>query len=119
MKIKRGQIWYIDNSKIKNNEDHTQAGIRPWVILSNDRANKHSPFISAIPLTCAEKKPLPTHCQVGVGENNCIALCEQVQLINKYKLVRYVSDINPNELQDVESCIMIQLGLASLPEIYM
>ena len=46
---KRGDIYFVDFGE--NIESNKQCGIRPAVIVSNNRANKHSPVITVVPLT--------------------------------------------------------------------
>lgn len=46
---KRGDIYYVDFGQ--NIESNKQCGTRPAVIVSNNRANEHSPVITVVPLT--------------------------------------------------------------------
>ena len=39
-----------------------QGGVRPAVILQNDKGNKYSDTVIVIPFTSKEKPNLPTHC---------------------------------------------------------
>lgn len=61
---KRGDIYYADfGVKMGSCE---QGGIRPAVVVSNNKANANSPVITVVPLTTKIwKKPyLPTHVQI-------------------------------------------------------
>ena len=46
---KRGDIYFVDFGQ--NIDTCKQSGIRPAVIVSNNRANKHYPVITVVPLT--------------------------------------------------------------------
>lgn len=46
---KRGDIYFVDFGQ--NIDTCKQSGIRPAVIVSNNRANEHSPVITVVPLT--------------------------------------------------------------------
>ena len=46
--IKRGEIYYVDLSPVRGNE---QGGIRPVLILQNDMGNKHSPTTIVVAIT--------------------------------------------------------------------
>ena len=62
-----------------------QSGIRPVLIISNNKANEFSPVITIIPITSRlGKKKLPTHVymtQCGLSRPS-IALAEQITSIN-------------------------------------
>ena len=71
-------------------ESSLQCGIRPALVVSNNRANENSPVITVIPLTARTyKRPhFPTHVLIpktsGTGlARNSMALAEQVSTIDK------------------------------------
>jgi mRNA-degrading endonuclease toxin of MazEF toxin-antitoxin module len=51
--IKRGQIIMAELPTVGGS---VQNGLRPVMIISNDKANKFSPNIIAVPLTSRDKK---------------------------------------------------------------
>ena len=107
--IKFGDIWYVDNAQTIG---HQQTGMRPWVIVSNDVNNVHSPMVNAIPLTTAlYKKPLPTHCKIISGPQESIALCEQVKTLNKSQLINKIGHCANWEIRQIKICLMIQFNL--------
>lgn len=85
---KRGDVYYVDFGH--NIESCKQSGIRPAVIVSNNRANVYSPVITVVPLTSRihKKRSLPTHvyiprgCGTGLPKSS-MALAEQVETIDK------------------------------------
>lgn len=91
-----------------------QAGFRPVLIVSNDKANQYSPVINIIPITSKKKKKLPTHVLLkGCGVvRQSIILAEQITSINKSQLIRYMGSIKKTEYEErVKQAIEIQLNL--------
>lgn len=85
-KIRRGQIcWYHfpDAGKC------VQSGIRPCLVVGNDKQNQSSEVVVVVPITTAKKRLLPTH--VNLADFFCsvkgIVLCEQIFTI-------HVNDLN-------------------------
>ena len=79
---RRGDIYYVDFGM--NIDTRKQSGIRPVVIVSNNKANAHSPVITVVPLTSKvhKKRFLPTHVYIpasaGFGLScGSLALAEQ------------------------------------------
>ncbi len=78
---KRGDIYYVDFGE---KDGSKQGGVRPALVVSNNKANKHSPVVTVVPLSARvwKKKYLPTHVQIpkGSGLNKpSMALAEQVE----------------------------------------
>ena len=68
-----------------------QGGRRPVLIVQNDRGNRYSPTVIAVPLTGSERKPaLPTHVYLPAGtaglRKPSVVLCEQVRTLEKSRL---------------------------------
>ena len=61
MECRRGDIYFVDFGR--DTESSLQCGIRPALVVSNNRANENSPVITVIPLTARTyKRPhFPTH----------------------------------------------------------
>ena len=64
---RRGDVYYVDFGH--NIESCKQSGIRPAVIVSNNRANFYSPVITVVPLTSRihKKKIAPHPCIYSTG----------------------------------------------------
>lgn len=96
-------------------EGSLQAGIRPVLIVSNDKANEHSSVITVIPITSRlEKKKLPTHVYVqncGLKKTSVI-LGEQILSINQSRLSHKIGSIKETVYEErVKRAIRIQLNL--------
>ena len=56
MECRRGDIYFVNFGR--DTESNLQCGIRPALVVSNNRANENSPVITVIPLTARTyKKP--------------------------------------------------------------
>ena len=51
--VKRGEIYYADLSPVIGSE---QGGVRPVVIIQNDKGNKYSPTTIVAPITSRKKQ---------------------------------------------------------------
>jgi mRNA interferase MazF len=112
---KRGDIYYVDFGQ--NIDSNKQCGIRPAVIVSNNRANEHSPVITVVPLTSRtyKKRSLPTHVFIPKGcglERNSLALAEQVEAIDKKNLREKRGQITDVVIMErITQAIQIQIGV--------
>ena len=62
IEILRGDIFFMKQDNFA--EPGVSAGERPVVVVSNNKMNATSPSCIIVPLTTADKKPLPTHCTI-------------------------------------------------------
>ena len=108
--IRRGEIYYIDLSPVRNSE---QGGIRPCVIVQNNKGNEHAPTTIVVPLTTKSKKMLPTHRVVREGTKESIALCEQVRTIDKKRLKERMGMLDEDAMYQVNSALSISFGLGA------
>jgi mRNA interferase MazF len=113
---KRGDIYYVDFGN--NQNSYKQSGIRPVIVVSNNRANSNSPVVTVIPLTTRvwKKKYLPTHVQIprkiNTGLNKpSMALAEQVETLDKELLVNKVGEIVDDVvMEQITVALQIQIG---------
>ena len=119
-KINRGEIWQADFGEPESEDDHKLHGIRPVVIVSNDKAHVYSMVIHAVPLTSRihKKSFLPTHIfldrDVAKGlRAHSIAQCEQLCLISQYDLVERIGQVTEEQLEQIGAGMQVQLGMAA------
>lgn len=115
--FKRGDICLVDFGKPTNNSS-VQAGVRPAVIVQNDIGNKYSTCTIVCPLTSKAKKYIPTHVSIskdnGVSKDS-IALCEQIQVIDKNKIIKNLGKIeNQKIIDEINQKLINSLGLTTL-----
>lgn len=110
---RRGQIYYANLDPIVG---HEQAGYRPVLIIQNDTGNAFSPTVIVAALTTTlPPKPYPTEVRISVGtagltQNSAIRL-DQIRTIDKRRLERYVGQLDPVTMRQVDEAIKISLGL--------
>lgn len=116
---KRGDIYYVDFGN--NHNSCKQSGIRPAVVVSNNKANSNSPMVTVIPLTARvwKKKYLPTHVQIpkrihtGLGKPS-MALAEQVETLDKELLMEKIGEIaDKMVMEQITVALQIQIGVYS------
>mgnify|MGYP002711882851 FL=1 len=89
-----------------------QSGLRPCVILQNDKGNKYSPTTIVAPITSAMKKKLPTHYELRLEFVHGTILLEQLRTIDKSRLIKYCGSIEDWQLQKkIDKLVKISLGL--------
>lgn len=107
-KVSRGEIYYVYSTEVTGSE---QSGGRPAVIVSNDIGNEYSPIVEVVFLTTREKKPLPTHVNIGSATKPSVALCEQIETIHKARVGNYVGQISEIEQENIDKALAISLGI--------
>ncbi len=112
--IKRGEIYYADLNPVVGSE---QGGIRPCIILQNDKGNQHSNTTIVAAVTGElDKAKLPTHILFtaeGLSKKS-LALLEQVRTIDKARLGRYVSTVDGKTMERIDRAIVISFGIKYL-----
>jgi mRNA interferase MazF len=115
--VKRGELWFADLNYIDMENSMVQAGKRPVLIIQNDMGNRYSPVVTIIPLSSrVTKKKLPTHVTIDTDSGLAIAsiaLCEQIQTIDKWKLIHKVGEVDNLTMNEINQAMMIQSGLVS------
>ena len=110
---KRGDIYYVDFGK---REGSKQGGIRPSLVVSNNKANKYSPVITVVPLSARvwKKKYLPTHVLIprSRGLNRpSMALAEQVETLDKTRLGDRIGEVlDEMVMEQITVALQIQIG---------
>ena len=111
MKIIRGEVYLVDFGQGFGSE---QGGVRPAVIVQNNKGNKSSSTTIVVPITSKQTKArIPTHVRVKdvCLPKRSLALAEQVVTIDKSKLIKKLGDIRLKSLLKIEVALVISLGL--------
>ena len=113
MNVFRGGIYLVD---LRNRVGSEQGGIRPVLVMQNDKGNKYSPTTIICPLTSKNKQMKETHVTLTPDDCGVImdstVLCEPVMTIDKSRIRSKVGEIrNPQKLCDIEEKIMISFGI--------
>lgn len=113
--IERGDIWLTDLNFLNTKHTCIQQGLRPVIVISNRKCNQHSPVITIVPITTKSKTSLPTHVKLENRylQANSIALTEQAQAVDRYRLVRKMTSCDRETIHLINNAIKIQLNLQS------
>ena len=105
--VRKGEIYYADLSPVVGSE---QGGIRPVVILQNDKGNHYSPTTIVAAVTSRRKKKyLPTHIQINVPQmkRKSVVMLEQVRTIDKSRLLEYIGKVDGSTMQKIDKAVKI------------
>lgn len=111
MKVRRGDIFMADLST--DNVDFI-CGIRPVIIVQNNKGNIYSNTYIAAIITSKPKKFLPTHVlldkRCGLRWNSTV-LCEHLVTVKDYMLTKHISNISRTEdMKKINEALSISIG---------
>ncbi|MDJ0545555.1 MAG: type II toxin-antitoxin system PemK/MazF family toxin [Microcystis sp. M53601_WE4] len=113
--LKRGEVWLADLNPTQGSE---QAGIRPVIIFQNDLVSQFSTTIIAIPLTTNQRRAALPICLLieqgngGLGQDS-VALCFQMRVLDKTRLIRTLGQLIPEIIAQLEEVVLLTLGYES------
>ena len=111
--ISRGEIWFANLNPTRGSE---QAGIRPVVVFQANTLNKFTTTVLAIPLTTnLRRASLPACVFIPKGEggleNDSVALCYQLRVLDKTRLQRKIGRLSQKTLSMIESRMLFTMGI--------
>ena len=110
-KVNRGEIYYADLSPVIGSE---QSGVRPVLIIQNDRDNETSPTTIVAAITSSKtKSQLPTHVTFKA---DCLpyestVLLEQVRTIDKIRFSECIGKLDEETMAEVNETIAITFDI--------
>lgn len=115
MKIKLGDIFYANLNPTIGSE---QDGVRPVLVVQNNKGNRFSPTIVIIPITSSlSKTSIPSHVELRSTtglEKKSIALVEQIRTLDKKRILRKITSISKEDLENVKLAIKQNLNIRGL-----
>jgi mRNA interferase MazF len=112
---RRGDIWDVDWSPGRGAE---QQGIRPALVIQNDRGNASLSYpLTIVASMSRTERELPLHVRIlptsenGLTDNTDVK-CEQIMTIEKSRLVRRRGNITPEELARVDAALKLSLNVS-------
>ena len=114
MAIKRGDIWLANLNPTRGSE---QAGIRPVIVFQNDIINKFTSTVLSIPLTTNLRRALLPSClKLYKGEgglvSDSVALCHQLRVLGKTRLIRRLGSCAQRTITEIEACVLFTMGIS-------
>ena len=113
MTIRRGEIWLADLNPTRGSE---QAGTRPVLIFQNNSINRFTSTFLTIPLTTnLRRASLPSCVFIAEGEGglsrDSVALCHQLRVLDKVRLVRRLGEVSDDVLTEIEGSVAFTTGM--------
>ena len=113
MIIKRGEVWLAELNPVRGSE---QAGTRPVLIIQNNSINRFTNTFLTIPLTTnLRRASLPTCVLLSEGEGgllkDSVALCHQLRVLDKSRLVRRLGSVSGLTLDALDRCVLFTIGI--------
>lgn len=113
---RRGEIWDVNWSPGRGAE---QKGIRPALIIQNDRGNASPTYpLTIVASMSRTERELPLHVRIAPSEQNGLTdytdvKCEQIMTIEKSRLIRRRGSITSEEQAKVDNALKLSLDLLS------
>lgn len=113
MEITRGDIFIADLDPVVGSE---QGGVRPVLIIQNNRGNRFSPTVICAAMTSRmNKHDLPTHvwiaaCDSGLSRDSLV-LCEQIRTLEKSRLRQWAGRVGGLALLRVDRALERALAI--------
>lgn len=109
--VRRGDVFYANLSPVIGSE---QGGMRPVLVIQNDKGNKYSNTIIVAPISKKmSKPPIPTHVIFADNALNYVSmiLCEQLRTIDKQRLGQWICALGDDIMNKVDQAIRVSLNL--------
>ena len=114
--IQRNSIIWVD---LGSRKGHIQSGCRPCIVVSSNKANRHSHVYTVIPgTTQREKADFPVHYEIRQGDvegflrANTIFMAEQICTIDEGQIISFAGIINNKEtVSQINKILVKQLEL--------
>ena len=113
VELKRGDIVLSNLEPVKGSE---QGGIRPCLIIQNDKGNKYSPLTIIAPITSKGfTKEFSTNVFISKLDSkldkDSTILFNQIKTIDKSRIIKKISSLNSFLMHKVDMAIRISLAL--------
>ena len=110
---KMKEIYWVDFE----GKDSVQSGMRPAVIVQNDKGNYYSNTIVVVPITSAVKTKLPTHVHIKAGSfglvKDSIVQCEGERVVSKNDIKGYIGHVDDDTMRDIAVACLINTPFLS------
>lgn len=110
--LQRGEVWLANLNPTQGSE---QSGIRPVIIFQNEIVSRFSTTVITIPLTTNQNRAtLPICLKIDRGNGgltqDSVALCYQMRVLDKTRLIRLLGKLEPNTIIELEDIVLLTLG---------
>lgn len=111
--MRRGEIFYANLSPVIGSE---QGGIRPVLIIQNNKGNLFSPTLIVAPITRnVNKKMQPTQVKVDIPHDDqmtpSLVLLEQIRTLDKERILHKICQLQDEDMLKVNQALKISIGI--------
>lgn len=115
MEYHRGDIVWADFGDTIGSE---QGGIRPAVVIQNEKGNQHSPCLIVAIMTSKDKKPMITHVSVNPSSETGLkrpttTMMEQIRTIDKARVLGWSGKLSDRMMECIDKAIAASFGLGN------
>ena len=113
--LRIGDVVWIN---LRDEGRHIQKGVRPAVIVQNNKGNRYSPTVQVVPLTSKmTKSHLPTHvyipmCTAGLSKDS-IVQCEGARPVSKEDIIGYIGTMPDEYMRQISVALIISTPVIS------
>ncbi|MEK6833766.1 MAG: type II toxin-antitoxin system PemK/MazF family toxin [Nanoarchaeota archaeon] len=112
-RIRRGDIIIANFEPVKGSE---QGGVRPALVIQNNISNEYSPTTIIVPITSKRQLKnyvtnVPILSKDSKLKKDSLILCNQIRTIDKLRIKKIISRLDPYLMFQVDLAIKISLGL--------
>jgi mRNA interferase MazF len=108
LKPKRGDVWWVNFDPSRGSE---AKKIRPAIVISNDKSNRHLSRVQVVPITSNIDKVYPSECLVFLKKQQGKAMVDQLKTVSLIRCQKKVVVLSVADLKTVEQVLKVQLGL--------
>jgi mRNA interferase MazF len=110
MSIERGAIYWVVFPQ-RNPRGVEIEKTRPCMIISSTAVNKVRRSVIIVPLSTSSKAAPPLAIATPSAGENSIAVCDQIQIIDKRRLGDKVGQISSKDIRLIEQSLRMILSL--------
>lgn len=108
--FRKGEVWWGEINAGMLGE-HLEKKRRPYVVVSRNSANKHSPNVTVVPCSCHSDPYFPAHARVWIKGAASSAMCEQVITVSKSRFYKRECMLSKQEVKGVMDKLKIHFGM--------
>jgi len=105
-------VYFVDFNSARGSE---QSGIRPAVVVSNNRSNYASPVITVIPITHTKSsRKYPQNIDLPAGIFDSIGgtiLCGQIMAASRERIKRFLGKMPTDQMEQVSDALRKYLDI--------